>query len=84
MNVDFIIFAALKFQLMTKLHSKFQSTDRFINRHIGPNEAEASEMLKLAGYSSLDELINATVPDNIRRQQLMVKTNLIVIQIHCG
>ncbi len=56
---------------MTKLHSKFQSTDRFINRHIGPNEAEASEMLKLAGYSSLDELINATVPDNIRRQDKM-------------
>src|SRR5687767_679769 len=41
-------------------------TDTFIHRHIGPNEAEQREMLGLLGYSSLEELIDATVPPAIR------------------
>lgn len=41
-------------------------TDTFIHRHIGPNEAEQREMLGLLGFSSLDELIDATVPPAIR------------------
>ena len=56
---------------MTTLHSKFLSSDRFVNRHIGPSESEAAEMLKLTGYESLDDLIYATVPDNIRRKDVM-------------
>src|SRR4051794_35438203 len=40
--------------------------DSFIPRHIGPNEAEVAEMLAEIGYASLDELIDATIPDAIR------------------
>ena len=38
----------------------------FIPRHIGPNENELNEMLKFIGVSSMDELINQTVPQQIR------------------
>ncbi len=41
-------------------------TDRFARRHIGPDEREIAEMLKELGYSSLDELVDATVPASIR------------------
>ncbi len=41
-------------------------TDLFVHRHIGPDEAEQQEMLRLLGYSSLEELIDATVPPAIR------------------
>jgi glycine dehydrogenase len=40
--------------------------DRFVRRHIGPNPEEQLEMLQALGYSSLDELIDATVPKGIR------------------
>jgi len=38
----------------------------FAGRHIGTNEAEKNEMLKTIGISSLDELIDKTVPAAIR------------------
>ena len=41
-------------------------TDRFMDRHIGPREHEIQEMLTLLGYGSLDELIDATIPSQIR------------------
>jgi glycine dehydrogenase len=44
----------------------FLPSDTFVHRHIGPNEAEQKEMLALLGYSSLGELIDATVPPAIR------------------
>ena len=37
----------------------------FIQRHIGPSEAEQDIMLKELGYKSLDELIKDTVPAKI-------------------
>ncbi len=37
----------------------------FIQRHIGPSEAEQEIMLKELGYKSLDELIKDTVPEKI-------------------
>src|SRR5262249_18867603 len=40
--------------------------DAFSRRHIGPNVAETAEMLHAVGFDSLDALINATVPKNIR------------------
>jgi glycine dehydrogenase len=43
-----------------------QQQHEFTQRHIGPNEAEAAEMLKTIGVSSLDELIGKTVPASIR------------------
>src|ERR1043166_1090874 len=38
----------------------------FIPRHIGPSDADVAAMLEPLGYSSLDALIDATVPDRIR------------------
>lgn len=53
--------------------TEFQFTDYdpydFANRrHIGPSPAEMTEMLKVVGYHSLDELIDATVPGSIRQK----------------
>ncbi len=42
------------------------STDQFHARHIGPSEAEISEMLRHIGVSSLDELISEALPQAIR------------------
>lgn len=36
-------------------------------RHIGPSITEMAEMLKVVGVETLDDLINETVPQNIRR-----------------
>jgi glycine dehydrogenase len=38
----------------------------FKDRHIGPNASEINEMLKTVGVASMDELINKTVPNQIR------------------
>jgi len=38
----------------------------FARRHIGPSEAEVAKMLNELGFESLDLLINAAVPKNIR------------------
>lgn len=40
--------------------------NEFISRHIGPNETETTEMLKVIGVASLNELIDRTVPSSIR------------------
>ena len=40
--------------------------DQFVRRHIGPNAAEAGEMLAPLGFKNLDELMAAAVPENIR------------------
>ena len=44
----------------------FPWTDRFITRHIGPNVEETAVMLKTCGFPSLDAMIDAAVPRNIR------------------
>ncbi len=41
-------------------------TDSFVNRHVGPREHEIKEMLGLLGFDSLDDLIDATIPRQIR------------------
>ena len=38
----------------------------FVDRHLGPREADVQAMLKTLGYSSLDGLIDAIVPRDIR------------------
>jgi glycine dehydrogenase len=40
--------------------------DSFVERHIGPSDADVHAMLDSLGYASLDALIDATVPANIR------------------
>ncbi len=47
----------------------FAITDQFSTRHIGPNEAELQSMLDRIGVSSLDQLIDETVPSGIRMQR---------------
>ncbi len=42
-----------------------KQANEFSDRHIGPNEEETVEMLKEIGMSSLDELINKTIPTAI-------------------
>ncbi|MDX1940812.1 MAG: aminomethyl-transferring glycine dehydrogenase [Saprospiraceae bacterium] len=42
--------------------------DQFSKRHIGANEGELQEMLQTIGVASLDQLIDETVPTNIRMQ----------------
>ena len=38
----------------------------FQRRHIGPSDSDLTAMLDEVGYSSLDDLIRAAVPDSIR------------------
>ena len=43
--------------------------DRFVHRHLGPNQADMRAMLGTLGFSGLDGLINAVVPGQIRSQE---------------
>ncbi|MCC5787739.1 MAG: aminomethyl-transferring glycine dehydrogenase [Phycisphaerales bacterium] len=45
--------------------SPFAPTDMFFHRHIGPSDAEIQRMLDFIGHSSLDEMVRATVPEDI-------------------
>jgi glycine dehydrogenase len=40
--------------------------DRFVNRHIGPDEAAQATMLRLLGAASLQALMEETIPESIR------------------
>ena len=42
------------------------ATEKFLWRHIGPRPEDIENMLKVVGVSSLDELIEQTVPESIR------------------
>jgi len=42
------------------------NTNAFALRHIGPREDDQNLMLKTIGVNSLDQLINETIPDDIR------------------
>ncbi len=43
--------------------------DQFIDRHIGPNKEELANMLSTIGVNSLAQLIDETVPANIRMEK---------------
>ena len=51
---------------MSKVWEMLHQLEKFQDRHIGPNSTEIEEMLKFLGYSSLDGLVDAAVPGNIR------------------
>ncbi len=51
--------------------TELEARDDFIQRHIGPDQQQQLAMLQLLGVNSLDELIDSTVPNNIRREQPM-------------
>jgi glycine dehydrogenase len=43
--------------------------ESFVPRHVGPDEKDVAEMVKTLGFSSLDALIDATVPQKIRLRE---------------
>ncbi len=43
--------------------------DRFVTRHLGPRDADIAEMLETMGLSSLDQLVEQTVPASIRGER---------------
>src|SRR5690625_293370 len=54
---------------MTIEYTDYQPYDFANLRHIGPSEEEQAEMLKVIGVGSLDELIDQTVPEQIRQKE---------------
>ncbi len=42
------------------------ATQNFSARHIGPRDTDVKDMLSAIGVSSIDELINQTIPSKIR------------------
>ncbi len=48
-----------------------QQSNEFIPRHIGPNEKDTADMLKVVGVNNMDELINKTVPAGIRMDHIL-------------
>lgn len=49
--------------------TKLTSFDQFVNRHIGTNNEDEKAMLKAIKVDSLDELIDQTIPSNIRSKK---------------
>jgi glycine dehydrogenase len=49
--------------------NNLEHPDKFVNRHIGPNDKEIEEMLKVIGVDSLDTLIEQTIPQQIRLKE---------------
>lgn len=47
----------------------FEHPDKFVNRHIGPNDTEVKEMSEKIGVESLDKLIDEIVPQHIRAKK---------------
>jgi len=51
--------------------TELQHSDRFEQRHLGPREDEQQAMLQFLGLDSLDALVDAVVPADIRRHDEM-------------
>ena len=52
--------------MATSMQATSLERGEFIPRHIGPREDDIQFMLGVLGYRSLDDLIDATVPEGIR------------------
>ena len=50
--------------------SVFTPLDTFLPRHVGPRSSDVDQMLEVLGYSSMDEFVNATIPKNVRVDEL--------------
>src|SRR2546423_12496210 len=58
------------------------TAESFVPRHVGPDERDVAEMLKTLGFSSLDELIDATIPRKIRwREGLSLPQGLTELEV---
>lgn len=52
-------------RFLRRISSIYSPLDTFPNRHIGPEENEIKSMLNVLQLSSLDDLVNKTVPHGI-------------------
>jgi glycine dehydrogenase len=52
-----------------------QSTDRFVDRHLGSRPDQVEDMLRLVGLESLADLEQAVVPEAIRRTEPLALTD---------
>lgn len=52
--------------LAPSMKNLIPAEDSFLNRHLGPSSTEIASMLKTLGCSTLEELIQQTIPDSIR------------------
>ena len=53
-----------------------QRNDEFVNRHIGPGDADVAAMLAALGLTSLEQLIDKAVPTDIRTDEPLQATPL--------
>ena len=44
----------------------FEISDKFVDRHIGPNQVELAEMLSEIGFKSKEELLDKVIHNTIR------------------
>src|SRR5512141_2679630 len=52
-----------------KMGSALAAAESFVPRHIGPSAADIQKMVEVIGFRSLDDLIDATIPEKIRFRQ---------------
>jgi glycine dehydrogenase len=52
-----------------KMGSALAAAESFVPRHIGPGAADIQKMVEVIGFRSLDDLIDATIPEKIRFRQ---------------
>ena len=54
---------------------EFDHPDIFENRHIGPTSEELNEMVKTCGADSIEQLIDETIPEQIRlKEELKIQS----------
>lgn len=71
-QADFLQNTSCRSSTMTRLSlSQLEATDAFISRHIAPSDAEQAKMLAVLGYANRTALIDAIVPANIRRHDVL-------------
>ena len=67
-TTDMMAAGGLGVSMKAEMHAGrlLDDLDTFARRHIGPDAAEIEQMLAKTGFESLDALIAATIPDEIR------------------
>ncbi|MGK2962482.1 MAG: hypothetical protein ACSLFK_10100, partial [Gemmatimonadaceae bacterium] len=52
-----------------QLDGTLAAVESFVPRHIGPSASDIDQMVEAVGFGTLDELIEATIPANIRYRE---------------
>lgn len=56
----------LEFEKNPSIPAHLKLSDGLTERHLGPRPKDQQEMLRVLGLTSIDELINETIPDQIK------------------